>query len=170
LRPLELADAGQVQKLFPHWEIVRYLEKGVPWPYPADGAYSFIRNVALPAMERGESWNWTLRLKTAPAAIIGSIALRKGNHKNRGFWMGTAWQRQGFMSEACDVVTDYWFTVLKMPVMKVPKAVANVASSRISARQGMRMIGLEEHDYVCGRLPSEVWEITAEEWQRRKRR
>jgi [ribosomal protein S5]-alanine N-acetyltransferase len=25
LRPLELVDAEQSQKLFPHWEIVRYL-------------------------------------------------------------------------------------------------------------------------------------------------
>jgi ribosomal-protein-alanine N-acetyltransferase len=34
LRPLELADAAQVQILFPDWEIVRYLANKVPWPYP----------------------------------------------------------------------------------------------------------------------------------------
>jgi len=39
LRPLELADAEQVQIIFPHWEIVRYLANRVPWPYPPDGAY-----------------------------------------------------------------------------------------------------------------------------------
>jgi [ribosomal protein S5]-alanine N-acetyltransferase len=41
LKPLELADAVQTQRLFPHWEIVRYLSHVVPWPYPADGAYRF---------------------------------------------------------------------------------------------------------------------------------
>jgi RimJ/RimL family protein N-acetyltransferase len=66
LRPLELADAEQAQKIFPHWEIVRYLGKVVPWPYPPDGAYTFYRDVALPAVERGEAWHWTLRLKTRP--------------------------------------------------------------------------------------------------------
>ena len=30
LRPLELADAEQIQALFPHWEIVRYLLNRVP--------------------------------------------------------------------------------------------------------------------------------------------
>jgi ribosomal-protein-alanine N-acetyltransferase len=28
----------------------------------------------------------------------------------------------------------------------------------------MRLVGMAEKDYVCGRLPSEIWEITAEEW------
>jgi hypothetical protein len=31
----------------------------------------------------------------------------------------------------------------------------------------MRVITVEERDYVGGRLMSERWEITAEEWRRR---
>jgi RimJ/RimL family protein N-acetyltransferase len=168
LRPLELADAEQVQKIFPHWEVVRYLGKVVPWPYPADGAYTFYRDLALPAMTRGEAWHWTLRLKSHPDQIIGSITLRKGNTKNRGFWLGLAWQGQGLMSEAAEAVTDYWFDVLKMSSMRVPKAKDNTGSCRISEKQGMRMVGMEDRDYVSGRLPSEIWEITAEEWRRRR--
>jgi ribosomal-protein-alanine N-acetyltransferase len=39
----------------------------------------------------------------------------------------------------------------------------------------MRVVALVERDYVCGRVPAEIWEITAEEWranrgQRRGRR
>jgi len=59
---------------------------------------------------------------------------------------------------------NHWFDVLKFPVLRSPKAVANTASRRISERQGMRVISREDRDYVSGRLPSEVWEITAEEW------
>jgi [ribosomal protein S5]-alanine N-acetyltransferase len=73
------------------------------------------------------------------------------------------------MGEACKAVTGYWFEVLKFPRLRAPKAVANTASSRISARQGMRIIAREERDFVCGRLPSEIWEITAEEWRARNR-
>jgi [ribosomal protein S5]-alanine N-acetyltransferase len=62
-------------------------------------------------------------------------------------------------------VTDYWFEVLRFPVLRVPKAIANAASRRISEKQGMRIIGREDRDYVSGRLPSEIWEITAEEWR-----
>jgi RimJ/RimL family protein N-acetyltransferase len=165
LRPLELADAAQAQLLFPRWEIVRYLAKGVPWPYPPDGAHTHYRDVALPAMERGDAWHWSLRLKAEPEQMIGSIALLKGDKLNRGFWLGLPWHGRGLMSEAVDAVTDYWFDVLRFPILRAPKAIANVASRRISEKQGMRVIAREEHDYVCGRLPSELWEITAEEWR-----
>jgi len=170
LRPLELTDAAQAQLLFPQWEIVRYLAKGVPWPYPPDGAHTFYRDVALPAIERGEAWHWSLRLKSSPEQMIGSIALTRDEQKNRGFWLGLPWHGQGLMSEAADVVTDYWFGVLKFPVLRVPKAVANVTSRRISEKQGMRVISTEDRDYVSGRFPSEIWEITAEEWRAHKAR
>ncbi len=168
LWPLSLEDAAQVQVLFPHWEIVRYLAAQVPWPYPEDGALKYYRDVALPAIERGEEWHWTLRLKSAPAQIIGSISLRRGENKNRGFWMGLPGQGRGLMSEAAEVVTDYWFNELKFPVLRVPKAIGNTASRRISERGGMRVIAVEEKDYVSGRLPTEIWEITAEEWRARR--
>ena len=167
LRPLQLADAERAQVLFPHWEIVRYLANRVPWPYPQDGAYIYYRDVALPAMARGEQWHWTLRLKTHPEELIGSIALMRGEKENRGFWLGQEWHGQGLMTEACDVVTTYWFDVLGFPVLRAPKAIPNTASRRISERQGMRIVGIEERDYVSGRLASEIWEITAEEWHKR---
>jgi [ribosomal protein S5]-alanine N-acetyltransferase len=168
LLPLELADAEQVQIIFPHWEIVRYLAKRVPWPYPSDGAYTYYRDVALPAVERGEQWHWTLRLKSTPDQIIGSITLMQNERENRGFWLGLPWQGEGLMTEACEVVTDYWFDVLKFPLLRVPKAVPNVASRRISEKQGMRLVRNEEREYVSGRFMSEIWEITAEEWRARR--
>lgn len=168
LRPVEFADAAQIQMLFPHWEIVRYLRNAVPWPYPPDGALYYLREMALPAMERGEAWHWTLRLKTDPAQLIGFISLMRNENENRGFWIGLPWQGRGLMSEACDAVTDYWFEVLKFPVLRAPKAIVNAPSRRISEKQGMRVIATEDRDYVSGRMLSEIWEITAEEWRARK--
>lgn len=164
LRPLELADAEPVQRLFPHWDIVRYLNSIAPWPYPPDGALSYYRDVALPAMERGDEWHWTLRLKSAPAQVIGAIGLGRRDHDNRGFWLGLPWHGQGLMTEAVTATNDYWFDVLGFPVLHVSKAEANLASRRISEKTGMRLIGKSEKTYVSGTLPSEIWEITAEEW------
>ena len=96
LRPLALVDAAETQILFPQWEIVRYLANHVPWPYPPDGAYTHYRDVALPAVERGDAWHWTLRLKSSPGRLIGSISLMKGETNNRGFWLGLPWHGQGF--------------------------------------------------------------------------
>jgi ribosomal-protein-alanine N-acetyltransferase len=170
LRPLELADAEQMQALFPHWEIVRYLKNVVPWPYPDDGARYFCERIALPQAARGESWHWTLRLKSGPEQLIGVINLRKSERNNRGFWLGLDWQGHGLMSEACVWANDHWFDRLGFPLLRVSKAVENRASRRISEKQGMRLVGTEMTDYVCGRLQSEKWEITADEWRTWKAR
>ena len=53
LRPLQLADADAVQQLFPHWDVVRYLNAAVPWPYPEDGAFAYLRDIVLPAVAAG---------------------------------------------------------------------------------------------------------------------
>jgi [ribosomal protein S5]-alanine N-acetyltransferase len=164
LRPLRMADAPQIQERFPHWQVVRYLLDRVPWPYPADGAHRYVSEFALPAIAREIQWTWTLRLKSKTAQIIGTIDLRRGDEDNRGFWIGVDWQGRGLMSEACVWVNDYWFDTLGFRLMRVAKAADNAASRRLSEKQGMRLVGVRERNYVCGRLPTEVWEITAEEW------
>ena len=93
----------------------------------------------------------------------------RSSDENRGFWLGLPWQGKGLMSEASETATDYWFNVLGFSVLRVPKAIPNVASRRISEKQGMRVIAKMERDYVGGRFPAELWEITAEEWNSRKR-
>lgn len=168
LRPLNLADAGAVQILFPHWEIVRFLASQVPWPFPPDGALIYYRDSALPAMERGDEWHWTLRLKTDPDKLIGSVALMRKENHNRGFWLGLPWHGQGLMTEAVEAVTDYWFDVLGFPVLRAPKALVNHASRRISEKTGMRLVATTESDYVSGRLPTGIWEVTVQEWRDRR--
>lgn len=169
LRPLELSDAAQTQRLFPQWEIVRYLNVIVPWPYPADGALCYYRDMALPAMARGDQWHWTLRLKESRQEHIGAIGLMRNDPDNRGFWLGLPWQGRGLMTEAAMAVTDYWFDVLGFPMLRASKAQANRASRRISEKLGMRLVATGEREYVAGGLPSELWEITAEEWHRMRK-
>ncbi len=169
LQPLQLNDAEQTQQLFPHWEIVKHLAAKVPWPYPPDGAISFYRDVSLPAIKCGDEWHWTLRLKQTPEQIIGALSLHRDDRMNRGFWLGLPWQGKGFMTEAVSATNDYWFDVLGFNVLRMSKAVENIASKRISEKTGMRVVAVYESDYVCGRLPTEVWELTAEEWRERKR-
>jgi len=168
LRPLEVEDAPQAQALFAHWEVVKLLSARVPWPYPPDGALRHIRDEVLPAVERAEAWAWSLRLKTQPEHLIGTITLRKGGDENRGFWLGLPWQGQGLMTEACDAVTEYWFDVLGFTVMRSAKPLANTAARHIALTQGMRVVRTDSRDAVSGRLPSEVWELTRETWRARQ--
>lgn len=170
LCPLTLADAGPIQRHFPHWEIVRFLNDRVPWPYPDDGALTHIRDTVLPAVARGEAWHWTLRLKAQPDEVIGAINLMTQGDDNRGFWIGLPWQGQGLMGEAADAVTGYWFETLGREVLRVSKAAANHASRRISQRAGMRIVHTGMRSYVSGEHLSELWEITRAEWRARRSR
>ena len=169
LRPLELADAAAAQALFPHWEIVRYLASPpIPWPFPPDGALTYCRDVAIPRMQRGAEWSWTLRLRESPDQMIGAISLHDIETNNRGFWLGLPWHGQGLMTEACIAANDYWFGVLGRPVLRTRRAVENTASRRIAEKTGMRLIGADMKTFVCGPLLSEIWEVTREEWQARR--
>lgn len=164
LEPLQSRDAIQVQQVFPRWEIVRHLTNAVPWPYPADGASFYVDQIALPAMAAGQAWHWSLRHRSAPDQLIGLISLRAGEEDNRGFWLVPEWQGQGLMSEACAVVTDFWFQTLQQPRLRVPKAMDNLASRRISERSGMRLIDTFSKAFVGGEMLAGNWEITREEW------
>jgi RimJ/RimL family protein N-acetyltransferase len=168
LRPLELSDADAIQRIFPQWEIVRFLNHHIPWPYPADGALQFLRDVALPGVDAGTEWHWSIRPRTEPSRLIGVIGLLDRTDDHRGFWLDPACQRQGLMTEAATAATAYWFGTLERPTLRVLKAVANLPSRRVSERSGMRLVKTLEWDYVSGRLPTEMWELTRDEWLKRQ--
>lgn len=169
LSPLSLADAAAIQERFPRWEIVQFLSSVIPWPYPDDGALTFIRDSALPAMARGTAWHWSIRPLATTDELVGVISLMDEPENNRGFWIASEWQGRGFATEAADAVTDFWFETLGRLVLRVPKAIANTPSRRISVTSGMRVVASGERDYVSGRFPAETWEISREEWRSRSR-
>lgn len=169
LKPLEKTDAEQIQKRYPRWEIVRYMVASVPWPYPENGAEYYVNNVALPDIEKGIAWFWTIRRHDDPDQLIGLICLYDEEDNNRGFWLAPEWQGQGLMREASIAATDYWFNTLCRPLLRAPKAAINDRSQRISVSSGMRLVKTEKKAYVCGELDSELWEITREEWNALKR-
>jgi [ribosomal protein S5]-alanine N-acetyltransferase len=167
LRPLKLSDAAEVQPLFAQWEIVKQLNARVPWPFPPDGVLTYYRDDAIPAIERGDELHWMLGLKEDPKQnVIGSICLVLNGDNNRGFWIARSWQGLGLMTEAAAAVTRLWFEELKQPVLRIKKARDNTASRAISIRQGMRCIAETEDEFVSGRLPAQVWELTAADWRR----
>lgn len=153
-----------MQQIFPRWQIVRYLIQQVPWTYPDDGAKNYIEKVALPAMQQGHEWLWTLRRKQRPEQIIGLIRLADTADYNRGFWLVPEWQRQGYMAEACHKVTDSWFKTLHRPLLRAPKARANRGSQKLSLNSGMRRVSITKVQYVASEMDSDLFEITGQEW------
>ena len=168
LTPHQLSDAADIQRLFPHWEIVRFLDINVPWPYPPDGALTYVRDRALPAIAAGREWHWMIRMADDPSNSIGSICLYDQPGNNRGFWLAPQWQGKGYIGEACEVINAYWFETLGRAVMQVPKAAGNQASRKVSEREGMRLVDTQQGHFVSGSLLKEIWEMTQEQWLKRK--
>lgn len=170
LRPLAPADAAPLQRRFPRWEIVRFLNPRIPWPYPEDGAASYIA-LAEGEMARGEKHHWSIRLKDGADELIGCIDLwpDDGNSRDmRGFWLDPDFQGRGLMTEAVDRVTDYAFQDLGWPHLWVSNAEPNRASARVKERQGARLIGLEPFRFLEGEGRRMVWLIEREAWLARR--
>ena len=166
LRPLRSKDAPVIQKRFANWEVVRWLDAKVPWPYPADGAATFVA-AALGEMARAEKSHWAIVPKKGPADLIGVISLWPDDgetHDQRGFWLDPAFQGKGLMSEAADRVTDYAFRKLGWPCLWLSNAQDNLASRRIKEKQGARLVDMMIGRYVGGEATRMVWLLEREDW------
>ncbi|PHM38014.1 GNAT family N-acetyltransferase [Xenorhabdus innexi] len=169
LKKLANTDAAHIQQKFPHWDIVKYLDRNaVPWPYPDNGGEFFVNNVAIPAMQNQEVYIWSLRLKTNPDELIGIIGLYNKQDNNRGFWLAQEYHGCGLMREACERVTSYWFNELGQTALRVAKAKVNEKSRKISLAEGMKVIRTGQKEYVSGTHDCELWELTREEWLNRQ--
>jgi len=145
LRPLRLEDAPAIQRRFPRWEIVRYLNAQVPWPYPPDDAATHVAQ-CVAEMAEGEKHYWTITLKGEPDEPIGRIDLWPDDGVSRdmrGFWLDPEYQGQGLMTEAAERVTEYAFVELRWPHLWLSNAEANSASGRIKEKQGAQFVACE---------------------------
>lgn len=170
LRPIEARDIPAVQRIFPQWEVVRWLHAGVPWPYPDDGA---ARNMTqcLEQRAKGERAFWALTLKGGDDTLVGRIDLWPFDGEKRdmrGFWLDPALHGQGLMTEAAEAVTAYAFEVLGWPFLYLTNAVANRASGRVKEKQGAELVAIEARDYVGGPAEGQVWRLDREAWRARQ--
>ena len=95
----------------------------------------------IPAMARGEQWTWSIRLKTDPDRTDRQHQPDARRREPR-LLARPAVARPGTDDGGGDAVTDFWFDVLQFPVLRVPKAIANTASRRVSEKQGMRVVAI----------------------------
>jgi RimJ/RimL family protein N-acetyltransferase len=162
-----MADVPAIQKNFNDYEIIRHLAARVPWPFPADGAQSFVETV-LPIQGK-DRWVWGLFLKTGPEEMIGNVDLRRSENENRGFWLARRFWGQGLMTEACDAVTDYAFSVLGFEKLTLCNAVGNTRSRRIKEKAGATFLRVEPASFVDPALTAhEVWELNRAAWAVRR--
>jgi [ribosomal protein S5]-alanine N-acetyltransferase len=161
-----LEHAADLQNYINDWEVARNFSKGFPWPYPADGAVVFLRDVALPNQGKTR-WTWGIFLKEQPEHLIGIVEIfRDPKIKwNRGFWLARKFWNKGYVSEAVVPVLDFAFNQLGFERMLFANAKANIGSSKIKSKTAGTFLHIEKLEHVDPTHDqTEVWELTKEQW------
>jgi len=174
LRPRALTDAPAIQRHFNNWNIIRNLATVVPWPYPDDGAETFIR-LQLEKIAAGEEiYQWALVLRSGNGQAIGNISFRPraaDNPKgNRGFWLAEPYWKQGLMTEAITSVNDFAFDTLGLESFHVCNVATNEASRRVKQKTGAEFVGFIELSHHNGQSRSEKWKVSRENWLRQRQK
>jgi ribosomal-protein-alanine N-acetyltransferase len=171
LRPIRLEDGPAMQRRFPQWEVVRYLNARTPWPYPADGGAAHAR-LCVERTAARKDFTWAITLKGGGDDLIGLISLRPDDgisREQRGFWIDPEFWGQGLMTEAAELVTEYAFVELGWPHLWLDNAEANTGSHRIKEKQGARIVErIPDAPWVSGPGVKVVWLLTAEDWLARR--
>jgi ribosomal-protein-alanine N-acetyltransferase len=171
LRPLAESDAPAIQRHFNNWNVIRHLASVVPWPYPDDGAQTFIRSQLDKIAAGEELYQWVLVQRSGDGQAIGSIGFRpRIDHPkgNRGFWLAEPYWNQGLMTEAITAVNDFAFLTLGLEDFYVCNAESNVASRRVKQKTGAEFVGHVEIPHHDGRSRSEKWRVRRKSWLERK--
>jgi RimJ/RimL family protein N-acetyltransferase len=173
LRPMALSDAPAIQRHFNNWNIIQNLAMVVPWPYPDDGAETFIKRELGKIAGGEEIYQWVLVLRTGDGEAIGNINFRprassvKGN---RGFWLAEPYWGRGLMTEAVRAVNDFAFFTLGLKSLYVCNVISNIGSRRVKQKTGAEFVDHIELPHHNGESKAERWKVTLEGWLGRDRR
>jgi RimJ/RimL family protein N-acetyltransferase len=171
LRPLASSDAPAIQCHFNNWNIIKNLATVVPWPYPDDGAETFVK-LQLEKIAAGEeTYQWVLVLRSGDGEAIGNVRFdpRVDHPKgNRGFWLAEPYWNQGLMTEAIASVNDFAFRTLGAESFHVCNVASNEASRRVKQKTGAEFVGYIELLHHNGQTRSEKWKVTREGWLGRR--
>lgn len=167
LKCLSEDDVPSIQNNFSRFELVRYLNSSIPWPYPENGALKYFQELK-PDLGK-KRWVWSISLKEKPHELIGVIELCSQKEKgadNRGFWLSESHWGKGLMTEASEVVTDYWFFFLGFQEMILSNALSNEASRRLKLKVGATRLGVQKGDFIDKTVEKkEVWLLTKDQWK-----
>lgn len=170
LRAHEVSDADSYQNHFSNYNVIRNMAKNVPWPYPTDGAFSYLNCHLLP--EQGKTrWDWAITLKNNPKEVIGSIGIWNDSLPgNRGFWLSENHWGKGLMTEATSPIINFAFEVLNFKILILTNASGNKQSRRVKEKSGAVLVSLSEVNYIDETLSeSEIWVLTKKAWASSKK-
>ncbi len=141
LRPFQLSDAGEIQRLAGDREIAATTLR-IPHPYLDGMAEEWINSLAT-RYDKGEVVAFVIR-NGDDDALLGAIGLEICKEHERaelGYWIGKPYWGNGYCTEAARAVVEYAFETLKLNRIEAHHFAGNEASGRVMRNVGMHYEG-----------------------------
>lgn len=142
LRPFELADAKEVQRLAGDRAVADTTLK-IPHPYEDGMAEKWIATHRA-KFDAGMSAIFAV-VRRGPMELVGAISLEIEKRYDRaelGYWMGRPYWGLGYCTEAGRAMVAFGFTDLGLNRIHASHFVRNPASGRVMEKLGMKREGL----------------------------
>jgi 8-oxo-dGTP diphosphatase len=162
LRPFRMSEAERLCTLINDWDVVKWLNHKIPFPYGRADAEAWIAHVRN---QHGGATPHTFGLALRGGdALIGCVGIDEvtGRIAQVGYWIGKPYWGHGFAAEAASAIGDYAFTKLDLSCLHAGVARGNLRSARALAKAGFTPIGegpfkLATHDGDSDGLWFEKW-------------
>ena len=137
LRPFEMADAKEVQRLAGDRAIADTTLE-IPHPYEDGMAETWI-STHREKFDAGEMVHFGIILLETRVLIgaMGLIVVQRFERAELGYWIGKPYWRNGYCTEAGRAVLGYGFTVLNLNRIHAHHFQRNPASGRVLQKLGM---------------------------------
>ena len=167
LRPFELSDAKDVQRLAGNWSVAS-MTANIPYPYEDGMAETWISgHEDLFSKEQCVYFAIILKRDNILVGAINLINIVKGHQAELGYWIGKPFWNQGFCTEACHAILHYAFTELSLLRVHACHASRNPASGRVMQKMGMHHEGTRRQHFkkrnICD--DSELYVILKEQYR-----
>jgi ribosomal-protein-serine acetyltransferase len=143
---LELLTPGHADDLFRLTDENRdYLRQWLPWVdkvQTVDDTRAFIL-VAQAQFERHDGFQMVIHCQ---GNLVGTIGYHRIDWENRstslGYWLASAYQGQGIMTQACRVMVDHALRTLNLNRIEIRAATGNHRSQAVPKRLGFQPEGI----------------------------
>lgn len=168
LRPFELSDASEVQRLAGDRAIAD-TTLNIPHPYE-DGLAERWITTQRPKVDSGELCNFAIVLERSEEMIggIGLTVVPRFQRAELGYWIGKPYWNNGYCFEAAQSVIDYGFGTLNLNRIHASHFSRNLASERVLQKLGMVREGLSRQHVKRwdGFEDLEMYGILKVEWEK----
>ncbi|MFQ6370552.1 GNAT family N-acetyltransferase [Shewanella sp. YIC-542] len=160
LRPFEHSDITTVAYLANDREIADNT-LNIPYPYGQEDARIWLELLSQLA-QCGDSYSWAITLRD-DQRLIGAISLTSLGHQQAetGYWIGQAYRRQGYCSEALQALLSTAASTYRLQTVSAVHLRSNPASGHVMRRAGMHHVAEERRpDSQGNSVPVDIYRIT----------